>query len=78
VPLAKTSQSAVYSEIAHLEMLHKGNLPQMLQAAEENFGDEKVIRLIRHSPDSRGFGARIVPLTGSGNDKSCSVRAKGD
>jgi hypothetical protein len=21
----------------------------------------------RHSPDSRGFGARIVPLTGSGN-----------
>jgi hypothetical protein len=32
----------------------------------------------RHSPDSRGFGARIVPLTGSGNDKSCSVRAKGD
>ena len=34
--------------------------------------------LIRHSPDSRGFGARIVPLTGSGNNKSCSVRAKGD
>jgi acetolactate synthase-1/2/3 large subunit len=34
--------------------------------------------LIRHSPDSRGFGARIVPLTGSGNDKSCSMRAKGD
>jgi hypothetical protein len=28
--------------------------------------------------DYRGFGARIVPLTGSGNDKSCSVRAKGD
>ena len=47
MPLAKTSQSAVYSEIAHLEMSHKGNLPQMLQAAEENFGDEKVIRLIR-------------------------------
>ena len=36
------------------------------------------IDINRHSPDSRGFGARIVPLTGSGNNKSCSVRAKGD
>jgi len=31
-----------------------------------------------HSPDARGFGARIVPLTGLGNGKSCSIRAKGD
>jgi hypothetical protein len=29
--------------------------------------------LIRHSPDSRGFGARIVPLTGSGNDNWTSA-----
>src|SRR5215468_5442500 len=31
----------------------------------------------RHSPDARGFGARIVPLTGLGNGKSYSVRTKG-
>jgi hypothetical protein len=32
----------------------------------------------RHSPDSGGFEARIAPLTRLGNDKSCSVRPKGD
>src|SRR6516162_6925112 len=31
----------------------------------------------RHWPDSRDFGAKIVPLTGSGNDKSCLSASKG-
>ena len=33
------------------------------------------IRFNRHSPDSRGFGARIAPLTGLGNGK-CAVASK--
>src|SRR5215469_7703960 len=30
----------------------------------------------RHSPDSRDIGAKIVPLTSSGNDKSCFSAAR--
>jgi hypothetical protein len=41
--------------------------------------DKAKLLLRRHSPDSRGFGARIVPLTGLGNadisTAGCSANA---
>jgi len=50
-----------------------GNIVFMLESGDLG---GKCADINRHSPDSRGFGARIVPLTGSGNDKSCSVQRR--
>jgi len=47
MPLARTPTSAIYSELSRAELLHRGNLPQMLAWAESQGLDEKVIRLIR-------------------------------